>query len=334
MIGIYSIENKINHKVYIGQSHNIKVRWRHHRSDLNNNRHHNIRLQNAWNKYGQKAFQFKIIEQTDAENLDNRQKYWITKYDSVNNGYNNDYGGGGIIGYKHPKQEIDKMRRIQNPQIVLQFDLNFNLRNEWIGGVSHIGKQLGFTRQCILIRCLHTIKIMSPYKNRYWVYKNEYISQDFSWEKYINNVQVYFPNHKSEINTKNIKQYTTDRKLLKIWDNIHDINKAGYNTTYINQILNKNGKRIYRGYIWCYSDYDFSDGYFDNINKYLNKCLNKIRKKVAKIDANTLQIIKIYSSLTQAGKDNNVNASCICCAARSSMKKKSCGYYWKYINEQ
>lgn len=47
MVGIYKIENKVNGKVYIGQSIDIKIRWYNHRKELNGNRHHNEHLQNA-----------------------------------------------------------------------------------------------------------------------------------------------------------------------------------------------------------------------------------------------------------------------------------------------
>lgn len=60
--GIYKIVNITNSKVYIGQSNNIKKRWTEHRSALNNNRHVNVHLQNAWNKYGENNFEFVIIE--------------------------------------------------------------------------------------------------------------------------------------------------------------------------------------------------------------------------------------------------------------------------------
>ena len=45
MIGIYKIENKVNGKVYIGQSIDIEKRWKEHISCLNNRTHHNDYLQ-------------------------------------------------------------------------------------------------------------------------------------------------------------------------------------------------------------------------------------------------------------------------------------------------
>ena len=55
-IGIYKIECLINHKVYIGQSTNIELRWKHHIYQLKKNNHENKYLQAAWNKYGSSNF--------------------------------------------------------------------------------------------------------------------------------------------------------------------------------------------------------------------------------------------------------------------------------------
>ena len=39
MIGIYKIENKVNGKIYIGQSVNIENRWKQHMRELNKSSH-------------------------------------------------------------------------------------------------------------------------------------------------------------------------------------------------------------------------------------------------------------------------------------------------------
>ena len=46
--GIYLIRNKINNKVYIGQSRNIKQRWSRHKCDLNKGIHGNKHLQKSF----------------------------------------------------------------------------------------------------------------------------------------------------------------------------------------------------------------------------------------------------------------------------------------------
>ena len=99
-IGIYKIENKINKKIYVGQSINIEKRWKEHKYLLTINKHHNKHLQNAWNKYQEKNFVFSIIEECNQNFLNDREQYWINKLNSYNDGYNLDKGGDGILGYK------------------------------------------------------------------------------------------------------------------------------------------------------------------------------------------------------------------------------------------
>ena len=75
--GIYCIENKINHKVYIGSSKNIYQRLLKHFALLRHNKHENMHLQNAWNKYGENNFEWTIIEICDNSILTEREQYCI-----------------------------------------------------------------------------------------------------------------------------------------------------------------------------------------------------------------------------------------------------------------
>lgn len=91
--GIYKIENKINHKIYIGQSTHIYDRWKYHKAI-----HHwdtKYPLYKAFYKYGILNFDFSIIEQVEPnkQKLNEREIYWISYYDSYNKGYNNTKGG-------------------------------------------------------------------------------------------------------------------------------------------------------------------------------------------------------------------------------------------------
>ena len=58
--GIYMILNHTNDKIYIGQSIDIKTRWKQHKSNLNCNRHENKHLQSAWDKYGKDKFEIQL----------------------------------------------------------------------------------------------------------------------------------------------------------------------------------------------------------------------------------------------------------------------------------
>lgn len=109
--GIYIIENLINKKIYVGQSNNIKKRWRQHKNLLKANNHHNIHLQRAWNKYGEKNFSFHIMEFCEHQTLLNSiEILYISYFDSYNNGYNQTKGGeAGIPGYHHREESKKAM---------------------------------------------------------------------------------------------------------------------------------------------------------------------------------------------------------------------------------
>ena len=58
---IYAIRNRVNGHAYIGSTKGYKARWHAHRSTLRRKVHHSFVLQRAWDKYGEEAFEFKIL---------------------------------------------------------------------------------------------------------------------------------------------------------------------------------------------------------------------------------------------------------------------------------
>lgn len=84
MIGIYTIKNLKNNKLYIGSSVEIEKRIRTHFVNLIKNNHSNLKLQNSYNKYGKENFIFEILETFDEIERDDlftiEQKY-IDSYD-------------------------------------------------------------------------------------------------------------------------------------------------------------------------------------------------------------------------------------------------------------
>lgn len=62
MIGIYSITNKINGCVYIGESFNIERRWEEHSEDLINRIHGNYLLQKDYDDYGN-VFEYEVLQE-------------------------------------------------------------------------------------------------------------------------------------------------------------------------------------------------------------------------------------------------------------------------------
>lgn len=93
LCGIYKITNNVNGKIYIGQSINIKTRWKDHINTLNRQNSHSILLQRAWNKYGEENFSFEILELCTEDMLDEAEVKYIELYNACNNGYNIEPGG-------------------------------------------------------------------------------------------------------------------------------------------------------------------------------------------------------------------------------------------------
>lgn len=106
MIGIYKITNKINNHSYIGQSTDIERRWldEKRRAFCETDKSYDYPISRAFRKYGIDNFSFEILEECSKEELNQKEKYWISHYDTFFNGYNQTLGGDTTIS--KPKEKI------------------------------------------------------------------------------------------------------------------------------------------------------------------------------------------------------------------------------------
>lgn len=92
---IYGIENLINHKIYIGQTHrNIEVRLKEHKTRKTS------LIGRAIQKYGWENFIWTVLEKCDnRDELNAAEIRWIASLNCKSpNGYNSTEGGAGTIG--------------------------------------------------------------------------------------------------------------------------------------------------------------------------------------------------------------------------------------------
>ena len=119
---IYKTTNHVNSKIYIGQDKNNNPKY------LGSGKILYLAIQ----KYGVENFNKEILEVCESvEDLNEREKYWISFYDSTNRsiGYNIALGGnGGDTLSKHPnKKEIGKRIGESNKKIWEDKDYRINM---------------------------------------------------------------------------------------------------------------------------------------------------------------------------------------------------------------
>lgn len=91
--GIYRITNIKTQQSYIGQSKDIRERWREHvKASLGIDTPGANKLYTNTIKYGIENFTFELLEECLPIELDVKEKYWIEFYDTYNNGLNSNRG--------------------------------------------------------------------------------------------------------------------------------------------------------------------------------------------------------------------------------------------------
>ena len=108
MIGIYKITNKINGKIYVGQSNDIQRRF------LEHTHRNKLQIDMAIQKYGKENFIFEILEECPIEQLNEREMYWIETLNSFKNGYNYRFGGNNGRHSERSKKKMSEAHKGDN----------------------------------------------------------------------------------------------------------------------------------------------------------------------------------------------------------------------------
>lgn len=190
MIGIYKITNQKTGKAYIGQSICIEHRWKAHIQSAKNpnNKDYNSEFYTDIRNMGVNNFCFDILEECQVTDLDEKEIYYISIFDTYKNGYNRTHGGAG-----------------QNYENVIK------TRELWDKGYSsaEITNELKICRETVR-------KYLQDYKN--YSTKESYKRGYFNSEKAIQANKNW--------NTNIICQYTLDGIFLKGFNSCAEVEKT------------------------------------------------------------------------------------------------------------
>lgn len=311
MVGIYKIKNKINNKVYIGQSVNIRQRWRNHRT-IGKRKNPQLLLYRAMQKYGIENFDFEIVEECLKEDLDEKEIYWINFYDSTNKELGYNLTNGGMGGTHVEKilnaEEVNKIKELLLATSLLQ---------------TQIAKLYGVSQQ--LISDINNG--LSWYvKNTSYPIRPRYNSTCKNCGvKVSTGKNICFSCYQLAREEKAMSRRPEPLELARL------VKEKGFEG--VGRIYNVTGSAIKK---WC-KDYDIPHLKVDLIKWYDNQTgfVEPIKKKVRKIkqiDIKTNQTINIYDNGAAAArslgkkKGNHITEVC------NGNSKTAYGFKWEYCD--
>ena len=321
--GIYKIENSINHKCYIGQAKDIHKRWNRHRTEPFNTKgpSYNYPLYRAIRKYGLNNFTFEILEECKVSELNEKEIFYIKKFDTFFNGYNQTFGGDNT-------SVIDK-------QIVIGiiYDLeNTNLFHREIAEKWNISTEM--------VQGINT--------GRYWKHDREYPIQIKKKPliKMVNNKIVICDGHsKEKVFCKDCGKeisygakrcvdcgYKNSRKCERpSKEELYNLLKEYKNFTYIANLFNVSDNAVKK---WCkqYGIPHLISNYIEKIKKVKKPYFPK--RPIHMIDIKTNKIIKTFSSQTEAEMELRGKCTGYITKALSGKNSSVYGYKWKYADEK
>ena len=250
MGSIYMITNKLNNKKYIGQTKrdDISIRINEHLY-VAQKTNYNLHLYNAMRKYGIENFELTILKNNLSENeLDEWEIYYIGRYDTLENGYNNTSGCGGVRGYHHSQETKNKISK----SIKLHPERYTKERADKIS-YAHKGKK--FTEE-------HKKHLSEARKGKYTGYDNGFYMKHHTAES------------KQKMHDSSIKYYVQQLDLdtgsvINIFDCVEDAGKYCIDNNYTKAKLKSVMYRIYyTGQGKQKSAYGFGWRYQERCNDY------------------------------------------------------------------
>lgn len=309
MYEIYLVTNKINNKMYVGQtSIGYLNRYSQHIKESNNTNMdtYNTVFKKAIRKYGVKNFKIELIDVCENKKWANELEIYYIKYLNTyigyqnSNGYNSTIGGDGVVinGYSiycidfdgniiKEFKSINEAERIHGRGI-------FECCNENYNGITANGYV--------------------------WCYKNKYDSMS---------LQEQYDYISLKINK--IVRFDVNGNVIDFWNSFKEIEEIlNLQESNLSKAVSKQ-RRLCGEYIWTtYSEYIKLR---ENKNKPFLKAKITRSLKVAQYDLNN-NLIKTHNSIVDALiflnksiKDGHISQVC------KGKRESAYGYKWKYLSK-
>ena len=324
MIGIYKITNLINQKSYIGQAVDIESRFRQHKTTAYNEKSHNYEypLYRAIRKYGLENFSFEVLEECLRSDLNQKEKYWVAKYDTYFNGYNQTLGGdGGIVA---PKEKIIgvitdlKTTDLYHREIAEKWEISI----EMVQGIN-TGRYWYQDQEVYPLQTKHKSKSFHIDQDGYHTQRQVYYCAKCGCE--ITRKATLCADC-NKIESRKVDRPSKEELYKFLINNSGNFTLAGKTYGVTDNSVRK----------WCKA-YDIP---YHSANyrpeKKINPNAGRTKSKaVAQIDINTGAIIATYPSTGAAGRGiGKANGSSHIGAVCNGKRKIAYGYYWKFIDSE
>lgn len=191
--GIYLIINILNGHRYIGSSVDIYNRLHHHFCLLKRNKSHNQHFQNAWNKYGQDAFHYSVLEYCTKEVRFEREQFYISMMKPEYNLTDNVVANEGHSPTQETRTKIARTLKVKHAQGLIQA---YDQERNWVPVYIYSLKSLSLVKSCKNMveaqkflggQCHIRPDAGSIYRSEYIVSKTKFVDT-YTFRNYLNEV--------------------------------------------------------------------------------------------------------------------------------------------------
>jgi group I intron endonuclease len=298
---IYKHTNKINGKVYIGQTcQNPKDRWQNGKGYENN-----IYFYNAIKKYGwQDGFTHEIIEDNiETQELANeREIYYIEFYNSYEDGYNLTKGGNNAEHRGDKIYQIDMVTL----KVIAEYPTTRHASRAVDGDHTLIAK--------VCKREITNERYNISAYGYYWCYVADYTS---NWSPLIRR-----ESHSSGEEIYQLEERNGDYVVVNCYPSIlnaSELLKLSHSAIW--SCCNNGNYITCGGFYWCYAK-DYTPNWKPRENKS-----EKQKRRVRRIEDNM-----IFNSIAEAARASGIKCPETITRCCQGKQKTAGGYHWEYVD--